>query len=736
MKLNKIKKIDIDNLPLSIKLDEISKTIANCMITVVCSNNNSGKTIGIPNRLSKNKYFKGKIYSALQTTEAPNFLYKKQNRLCNLSICDDFSYDKDKFNSSTKIVYCTYNYLLNKMISLVSGEINIKQWFCSVLILDDFQSRTIEVDLCLCLWIYYYKLWRKNPLIPKPPKLVIMTTQLDNDIIQMLPTKPSLLSYTFQQQSITTVFDTTSEKIASDCKIRLLRAIDIANQYHKNGYNGTYLIFLPSSEDVDMVANILKKKFDNNINLKLLQANGLTNYSQFYLSSKGKQAFHQHSDDNSKMNVRNSTKNLLNNPENPTHIRKIILAVPDAEYYPLMDNVTLVIDTLIQKKINSHTNSDISWITVANSDQRKSKLDPKCSGTYVVMQSQNNYLKLVEKIEPEIKTTLIDHYILRLIKYKLNPYLIFSPVISKSHISKCCNLLKKIGFFGDKLILTDMGNFCYEFPIDIRKAAIIYHLYKLGNTNIFLYMAVICTLNCYGSGFFVWPKKKPNEDALAHSMRCDDVVDQFEKKFGGYSDIDTLFRIWAQMFLTMNPFYITDLKFFCQKNQLNFKCFKDAIQLLKKCIIIVNKYFYYNTNFIKSSLIDYEELSNTFYSLLSQTHSDYETTIVHKSNGNTVAICNGIEYKIDRKAIHLMNVGNSSKKIYYSLVQTHKCTKKGTIRIINVLHAIIDESDTTKIFMSESDVEDETNTLDYTISDDSWDNFLANYKLTDCFRNT
>ncbi len=130
-------------------------------------------------------------------------------------------------------------------------------------------------------------------------------------------------------------------------------------------------------------------------------------------------------------------------------------------------------------------------------------------------------------------------------------------------------------------------------------------------------------------------------------------------------------------------------------------------------------------------MINYQELSDTFYNLLALTHPDYKTTIVHKSNGNTVAICKGIEYKIDKKAIHLMNVGNSSNKIYYSLVQTNKHTKKGTIRIINVLHAISDDSDKILIFLSESDVDDDIYGLNDSDMIDEENNLSSDFDMID-----
>jgi HrpA-like RNA helicase len=707
----------IKKLPLYTKFDEISNTVSNCMITVIYSNNCTGKTIGVPYCLSNNLQLKGNIFCSVPTIAATISSYYYQSKLFDkLNNSVGFAYnDKINHNNDTsKITYCTYSYLLNKLIHAVSDISNKNPWFCSVIILDDFQSRKNDLQVCLCLWIYYYNMWKKHPSIAKPPKLVIMTSVADNSIVQMLPTKPSVLSYIFQTPIITTIYDNESEKIGLGSKSRCLRTADIVYRHHIDDANikGSYLIFLPNNDDIEMVVSVLKKKFIRNTDIIML-----------------------HND-----SIESQLQKVYNPIFSDVNRRKIILATSDLQYSLTIENITLVVDSL--QKTRTTNNADFCWITMADSLQRKSRISPSQEAKYIVLQSSNNYSKLVEKNDSEIinvtmNNFMLNYYVLELIKHSLNPKFILAPIINETEIIACCELLKKLGFYKNNFIITDIGIFCSQFPFDIRKAAIIYYLYKSKSQNIFLYLAVICTLECYGSGFFVWPRKRSNEDILSYSMRCDDAIEKFENKFGGYSDIDTLFKIWTDVCLNINPFYITDLKLYCRKNHLNLKCFKESVTLIKKCMHISNHNYYkivINQNTEPLKMINFEELSNTFYRLLVLTHHDYETTIIHKPNGNTIAVCNGIEYKIDRKAVHLMNVGNSPNKIYYSLVKTQKNTNKGTIRIINVLHAVFDdETDNINIFMSESDIEQEINILsdDDIIINDNWNNFFSDCDLFD-----
>ncbi|XWV25887.1 putative ATP-dependent helicase [Tupanvirus soda lake] len=703
---------EIKKLVIYPKLTEITNAIKNSMITIIRSDTGSGKTIGVPNYISTDPVFSGNIFCSVPTIAATLSAYKYQSQICSSHenyvgyACEgNINYDHN-----TKIVYSTTGHLLNKMVRTVSNVLygnygRYNPWFCSVLVLDEFHIRSKESDICLCLWIACYKAWKENSSLPKPPKLVIMSATLDDSIISLLPTAPSILSYTVQTHPIKVVFDEESNKYNLDSDDRYVRAANLAFKYHNDDFNGVYLIFVPGKQEIDIVISALEKHFGKNVDL--LPAHGDL-----------------------------SVEELMKIHQPPTvGKRKIVIATNIAECSVTIENVSLVIDTLTHREASSGLDEsmclDLHWISKANSRQRKGRTGRTCEGIYVILQNEQKYSDLVENVTPEIDRISVSYDILKLMKFKLDPKIILAPVISEWQINIYLDLLKKLGFITHNNNVTDMGDFCSEFPLSIRKAAIIYHLRNMNDPNVFLHLAVICTLNCYGAGIFLWPKKIPNEDIVSYSMRCDDAMEKLEDKYAGYSDVDTLFNIWIDICSKINPFYITDLRIYCKENHLNFKRFKEIATLLKQCIYIGNRNYiglkaYHNVTTFK--IPDARELGKTFYHLLSLTHQDYETSINHNSNGNMIAICGGLEHKIDNRSIHLMNVGNSPRQIYYSLVRTQRKTKKGIMRIVNVLHAIsdhdVDESDIS-IFSSDVESDGEFDD-DKSISEkENWKKFLS-----------
>ena len=343
--------------------------------------------------------------------------------------------------------------------------------------------------------------------------------------------------------------------------------------------------------------------------------------------------------------------------------------------------------------------------------------------------------------------------ILELIRYK-NPKDILEAIIPKQQLDMYLKQLTKLGFIQKldrKYTVTNMGNFCEEFPLSERSASMLYHLHKMRYTNksnkdkldnksnkdklddnkmsvesLFLHLAVICTIDTYdthGAGIFYWPQKKTDEDIIIHSTKMDDAIKKFEDNFAGYSDIDTIFNVWIRICTTINPFYLTNMRQFCNTYSLNFHKLKLIIDLLKKCITIgntqpINLNIY--CNFQKFHVPDLHQLSRTFYSLLELTYQDFETTITKAHNGKFVANCNNDlldKYQIDIKSIHKMELGNDLNKVYYTVCHTECQTNKGKIKIINVLHALPNECESEEDSFSIFDSQEENEEPIYQVGD-------------------
>lgn len=696
-------------------LEEITDVIKNSFVTIVKSPAGFGKTSAIPNFLSREEIINNAIYCAEPSITATLAALKKQNDIINNKNLVGHAYDNFvNYNHGNRIIYCNASHLLNRMLKTLQYIFRNKQesyWFCSAIILDEFHTRTKEMDICLCLWTVSYDLWKNFPNVyPKPPKLILLMN-IDIDVKNLLPVQPSVLSYNMALPPIKIIFeDSPTKKFNIDTEDRYIRSVVLCYEYHKKNYEGTYMIFVPGRPETELVQTELDKLFGDTAEI-LVVHNELTldEIKKIYKPVYDK--------------------------------RKLVVATSVAEDSVLFNDITLVIDTMTYREtrtgIDESLNCTLFWISKANSKLRKtclgrnatrtSKKNLDIPYTYIAITSQEKYNTLQDNIIPEIEKISITYDILRLIRCGLDPKYILPRLISNNDIDINIEILKNLGFMKigeDKNIyITEMADFCTEFPLGIRKSAMIYYLKTMYHNiaslqpssipivnNAFIYLAVLCTVNFYGSGIFYFAKKNRNEEYTEYTKRLDNDKKLFHEKYAGYSDLDTIINIWIDICSQINPFYITSLKNYCRSNFLNFRRFKEIIFSLKKCIATSNRLgLYANHDLNTFAKPNREEISRIFYKLLSLTHQEYSVTINYNFNGGITAICGNIPHKIDVRSIHKAEFGGNLKQIYYALVRNKKFTKSGhLLQIINLIHTVPQEDhddDVLSIFSSDNDTD-------------------------------
>ena len=644
--------------------------IPNHLISIVETNSNLVNII--PEYLSKQT--NDHIYSCIPT------------RMRHISYLNDDIFCQKKNN---KITYYSVESLLEKMLDAVSSfskhPAKFNNWFCSMIILNEFHSRTKELDQCLYLWIAAHNIWKQNSKTPFP-KLVLVTASVTKDLLSLLPIPPLIISCNAKTPfGVETILDGETEQPYT-------RAAEIAHQYHKTGYDGTYIIFVPSRVEIEIVTRKLQMLFGPGTNyLDIVEVHNGLSISE------------------------------LNKTRRPPFYsrRKIVLCTNVAEYFVTMDNVSLVVDTATYREAclttDETSSANPSCITKMISIQCQRRTGITREGKYILTTSKEKFDNFAPDLEPQMQRLCIMTDILTLLKYNLDPSILKQ--VSELSISMSMNKLRALNlimYSNQKYLVTEMGHFCSKFPLDLRKSAMLYHLKKSSEPNVFLYLAVICTLNCYSGGMISLPKKNPGETHLTYSMRKKLVLRTFHKKFAGYSDVDTIFNIWIEICTHINPFYITDLKNFCHRFRLNFPKFKEIASVLKQCVFIGNdpkiglNASYAGTKFDPRLMPDF---SQKFYQLLELTHCDFKTSVFHNFNGGLTGICQGAVHKVDGYTICKMNMGSNLNQIYYSIVRTQRITKMGfPIKIINIMHTVPQEEvpeDEPSIFSDEEEEEEE-----------------------------
>lgn len=241
---------------------------------------------------------------------------------------------------------------------------------------------------------------------------------------------------------------------------------------------------------------------------------------------------------------------------------------------------------------------------------------------------------------------------------------------------------------------TEIYLWCQKMPLSTQNAILFYKLKYYRTRHLLVYLLVICTIEAYGYGLYRFPKKNTDTDIVTYVESYNKIYAYLVKKFAGFSDVDTIINIWTQILATCNPFYITFVQNFCRTNYLNFKQFKNIIDLTQRCLNVYHmlrnaddvQIAYRKTNLRKVG----SKISKNLYTHIITTHHDLLVTINYDIMYGFVAETRDkIFYRVDENSVHKMNLLQS--RPYLKLVDTAKINFRGRVdRVANVIHALAD----------------------------------------------
>ena len=165
---------------------------------------------------------KEKTYCVMPTTSTMTFIEMVKSEIIKSG--------KTEYIGET--VYCTVDLMYHKLFKTIYNIEKAKYnqyspWFCSVLVLTEYHLRMKEMNVCIALWCRAYELWKKNPKLPPPPKLFILTAFTFPNAI--LPVEARIL---YDEDICPSVinFDEKASKYTIDTDERYLLAAHIAYQ--------------------------------------------------------------------------------------------------------------------------------------------------------------------------------------------------------------------------------------------------------------------------------------------------------------------------------------------------------------------------------------------------------------------------------------------------------------------------------------------------------------------------
>jgi HrpA-like RNA helicase len=642
-------------------LAEITETIRSNDITVIRADTGSGKTMGVPYHLAFGGEEQNMLFCSVPTIASTLAAYNFQKKMASaINRGNDVGYaceGSKHYDDHTKVVYCTTGHLVNKVMSCVNDILNGKcgKWFTDILILDEFHIRTCQSDVIFCVWMTYYTLWIKSgKTLPVFPKLIIMSATINQDIIDLIKgvEKYSILSYSVPSHVVTTHYDTHHYGISTENLY--IAAAKKAVELHSNDKSlGSYLVFVPGKNELEMIMLYIYEELKESVTLF---------------------GIHGEMDSDDIMLIMNSY---------PT--RKIIIATNIAECSITVPGVTVVIDTLCHRvassTIDESQSLDIEYISKSNSAQRRGRTGRTCPGDYYIMATCDVFNTLKDNVAPELMRVSITYEVLKLCKYGFNPINVLRYVLNENRVIENIQLLMRLGFVTEGLQspfdASDMGEFCSKLPLPVKKSSMLYHLNNLVTYNdAFIYLAVVCTISVSPGGLFLGPKRHKNELKDLYKDRIDEARGDYYDKFAGYSDIDTIINVWTE--LIKQDIFSPKMKKFCNTNYINFKSFRETMNMIKKCQYSLHKK--YNLNRERIS-IDSSEISKTLYHVLVKTHPE---DIARMSFSDIIGI-NGDKYKLDRKGVRQLH------DTFSDIVIVGRCSfnvKDKQIHLVTMCHSL------------------------------------------------
>lgn len=527
---------------------DILKILIESTISIFISNTGSGKSSFIPfcAAFSDEKSEKT-IFITCNTIFSALSLYERQKKIIEENLKKDpnkivgYAAESVKhYDENTKIVYCTAEHILNRMLNIISTEGNFD--FCDYIFVDEAHTQTIQISLILSLWNKMFKDFQKVP------KLIIATAneykffEDINPVYNIFKTKGYEVSKIFLENtpSKRNLYDEIAQKLY---------------EIHELSPSGNILVFVPGRSEMERAI----KKF-------LELAKDSQNDFEIYRIIRGS----------------NDQNNLDDNSKGS---RKILFGTNIIETSITVKDLFCVIDSMKEKNIMTSYQSakflETQTIPKASSIQRAGRLGRTCPGIYIAMISEDDYNKLPEYRIPEIKRIDLYEMILKLFSSNLNPFEILADA-PRTTIERNILGLIKFGYLKEKIEeksyeVSRKGKICSRFPMKIKNSSFLYDWIETKKDYVFVGAIIASIVDSLDtSSFFVFNEKEDDQ------KKIDSIISKYRK----VSDIATFLNIILTLIIyvdgdTKNKYKVSE---FCNQNMINFGKVREIFTKTFLCI--------------------------------------------------------------------------------------------------------------------------------------------------------
>ncbi len=587
-------------------LPDILGILENNPIVFLVAPTGSGKSLGLPAAIAANDA-KTRIFISVPTRTAAISLANTASVLLKgIQVTVGYAAEGEvKYTDKTQIVYATSGHLRRKLIAAYNQGTASSINFCDILVIDEIHSGSIDNTVNIALWekAAYSDI--------EVPRLVLASATFPEHLMSRFPegVKYEVPGQTFP---IEVQYHRRSFKPNDNSSVIFKELNAVIRTIISRVPQGDIIVFLPGSTEVETMIELLRSGPSIG-DVLLLPAYGA-------LSSEDLTKIHEE-----------------------TTQRKVIVATNIAETSITIDNLDIVIDSMLEKRSERSASGGerltLSLISQDSAIQRCGRTGRLKSGLCYRMITEADFKALDKKRPDDIHRLPLIGTLIEILSIGLKPELLLGE-ISPEQINKDKETLQNLGCY--TTTITQKGLFVAKFPLSVRNACI---LYECTNTDvpIFPVIVMIALIDAYGPSYIWIPRKESSETTANYNIRKAEYIKKYFDTFRDTSDVGTLLNLWHDYMQYSGGYPATDAKTkqWCVYRSIHLRKWKEMLAILKVCL-----------NSLRSMKINVEEGPFTTDGLLAKIrpiiYNVYQDKILTYRNGMYYDAA-GFSYRLDNK---------------------------------------------------------------------------------------
>ena len=349
--------------------------------------------------------------------------------------------------TKTEVVYCTTGHMKNILYDCFSyfqiqeDHKNLNLKFCDYIILDEIHIGSIDITMIYRLWMVMKIAFFQRFNIEIPSLILTSATYVDTSI-------PMYIIEDNSKWNVDIYYLTSSLPTQKDIFFEIIAFLnsDLLPDVSVPENDGIWLVFLPGLQEIDMVKDYIESsnKYEICIAHSSLSSEDL---EQIFVPPKNREK------------------------------RKLILATNIAETSLTIDNLSIVIDSMLEKIPEISASGSLglkcTHISKDSAQQRKGRIGRTCHGKMYRMCTPEEFENLEESRSLEIHRLPIINDAIRCISSGIDLREIFYD-LSTEKLNECFFSLREADAIDHKNLVTDLGDFVTKIPASFKTAVFLY----------------------------------------------------------------------------------------------------------------------------------------------------------------------------------------------------------------------------------------------------------------------